>query len=57
MTTTLYLRLGGAEGIARLVDDVIDAHLANPLIKTRWAAIQLHNTVNQKEKSLCVTRP
>ena len=23
----------------------------------RWAAIQLHNTVNQKEKSLCVTKP
>ncbi len=22
-----------------------------------WAAIQLHNTVNQGEKSLCVTKP
>ena len=40
MTTTLYLRLGGAEGIARLVDDVIDAHLANPLIKTRYEQIK-----------------
>ena len=40
MTTTLYQRLGGAEGIARLVDDVIDAHLANPLVKTRYEQIK-----------------
>ena len=35
MTTTLYLRLGGAEGIARLVDDIVAAHLSNPIVKTR----------------------
>jgi hemoglobin len=40
MTTTLFERLGDAEGIARLVDDVIDAHLANPLIQTRYAQIK-----------------
>lgn len=40
MTTTLYQRLGGAEGIARLVDDVIAAHLVNPLIKTRYEQIK-----------------
>ena len=36
MTTTLYQRLGGAEGMARLVDDVVAAHLSNPIVKTRF---------------------
>ena len=40
MTTTLYQRLGSAEGIARLVDDAVAAHLANPLIKTRYEQIK-----------------
>ena len=40
MTTTLYQRLGGADGIARLVDDVIAAHLENPLVKSRFENIE-----------------
>jgi hemoglobin len=36
MTKTLYERLGGFDGITRLVDDVVDAHFANPLVKTRF---------------------
>ncbi len=40
MTTTLYQRLGGAEGIARLVDDVIAAHLDNHIVKTRFENIK-----------------
>ncbi len=40
MTTSLYQRLGGADGIARLVDDVIAAHLNNPLVKTRFENIK-----------------
>jgi hemoglobin len=40
MTTSLYQRLGGADGIARLVDDVIAAHLANPIVKTRFENIE-----------------
>jgi hemoglobin len=40
MTTTLYQRLGGADGIARLVDDAIDAHLGNPVVKTRFENIK-----------------
>jgi len=39
-TTTLYQRLGGAEGIARLVDDLVAAHLSNPIIKTRFENIK-----------------
>ena len=36
MEKTLYDRLGGKDGITRLVDDAVDAHFANPLIKTRF---------------------
>lgn len=40
MTQTLYQRLGEAKGISQLVDDVMAAHLANPLIKTRFENIK-----------------
>jgi hemoglobin len=40
MTTALYQRLGGSEGIARLVDDVMAAHLVNPIVKTRFENIK-----------------
>jgi len=39
-TVSLYDRLGRADGITRIVDDVMDAHLANPAIKTRFEASQ-----------------
>lgn len=34
--TSLYERLGAADGIAALVDDIVDAHLSNPTIKARY---------------------
>jgi len=34
--STLYERLGAADGIAALVDDIVDAHLRNPVIKARY---------------------
>ena len=40
MTATLYQRLGEADGIAHLVDDVIAAHLANPLVRPRYENIK-----------------
>ena len=40
MTASLYQRLGGAAGIARIVDDVMAAHLANPIVKTRFENIK-----------------
>lgn len=40
MTTTLYQRLGGANGIAKLVDDLVAAHLTNPIVKTRFENIK-----------------
>lgn len=36
---SLYERLGGARGIAAIVDDVLALHRANPLIKARFAAL------------------
>lgn len=36
MPETLYERLGGEDNIARIVNDAIDEHLNNPLVKTRF---------------------
>jgi hemoglobin len=36
MNTNLYDRLGGATGIASLVDDIVEAHMNNPSIKARF---------------------
>ena len=36
MSKNLYERLGGATGIATLVDDIVEAHMNNPLIKARF---------------------
>ncbi|NBB92353.1 MAG: group 1 truncated hemoglobin [Gammaproteobacteria bacterium] len=33
---TLYDQLGRSDGIAALVDDIVDAHLRNPTIKARY---------------------
>lgn len=40
MNDTLYQRLGGAATIAALVDDVIAAHLINPVVKTRFENVK-----------------
>ncbi len=40
MNASLYERLGGAQGIESIVDDVIARHLANPIIKTRFENIE-----------------
>jgi len=37
---SLYERLGRKEGITRIVNDVMAAHLANPLVKTRFESIK-----------------
>jgi hemoglobin len=36
MTQSLYERLGGASGVSKLVDRIVDLHLANELIATRY---------------------
>ncbi|CUA99479.1 group I truncated hemoglobin [Thiomonas bhubaneswarensis] len=37
---TLYQRLNGKEGITRIVDDFVAAHLANPAIKARFENVK-----------------
>jgi len=39
-TATLYERIGGAETLRRIASDLIDAHLVNPIIATRFQAIE-----------------
>ena len=36
MDQSLYERLGGATGVATLVDDIVEAHMSNPTIKARF---------------------
>lgn len=36
MSSTLFERLGGTEGIAAIVDDVVENHMNNPAIKVRF---------------------
>jgi len=36
MSEALYERLGGTEGITKIVNDAVDIHFANPLIATRY---------------------
>jgi hemoglobin len=40
MPASLFERLGGHDGITRLVTDIVDNHYANPLIKTRFEQIK-----------------
>ena len=36
MSGSLYERLGGEKGVKTLVDDIVEAHMNNPLIKVRF---------------------
>ncbi|SHO62640.1 hemoglobin [Algoriphagus zhangzhouensis] len=36
MSESLFERLGGVKGIEKIVDDVVDAHLNNPVISARF---------------------
>ena len=38
MTQSLFERLGGIEGIKQIANDLVDIHLQNPKIATRFAA-------------------
>ena len=40
MSKSLYERLGGAQGISGIIDDVVAAHLANPLVQTRFQNVE-----------------
>jgi hemoglobin len=40
-TSTLYERLGGADGIRAIASDLVDAHIKNPTIGQRFQAIDV----------------
>ena len=40
MSKSLYERLGGGNGIAGIVGDVVAAHLVNPLVKARFENVE-----------------
>lgn len=42
MTQSLYERMGGAQGISRLVDDLVEMHCKNPLIGARFQKTDLN---------------
>jgi hemoglobin len=46
MTTSLYERLGGTDGITQIASDVVDNHLANSRISTRFADSDTANIKN-----------
>ena len=37
MSATLFDRLGGTKGISKIASDLVDNHMANPLISSRFA--------------------
>ncbi|MGQ3053963.1 MAG: group I truncated hemoglobin [Roseateles sp.] len=47
-TPTLYDRLGQRDGIARITRSLIQNHLANPLVKTRYLASENLSRVEQR---------
>ena len=46
MGQSLFERLGGVEGITRIAGDVVDNHMANKAIATRFAASDLAKLKN-----------
>ncbi len=40
MAASLFERLGGEDGIQRLVTDIVDNHYRNPLIRTRFERVK-----------------
>jgi hemoglobin len=46
MSESLYERLGGTEGITRIASDLVDIHLANPAIATRWSNSDIDKVKN-----------
>jgi len=43
MTNTLYNRLGGTDGIRRIVDVLVDNHAKNPVVSARFAGSDMNN--------------
>ena len=52
--SSLYERLGGPDGIATIVDDIIEAHMDNPTISARFLPYRERpEELNQAKAHLC----
>ncbi|MEO6031340.1 MAG: group 1 truncated hemoglobin [Burkholderiaceae bacterium] len=54
MTQSLYQRLGSAEGITAIVDDVLDRHAVNPLLAPRFGGKDLTNAKQVAAQFFCM---
>lgn len=54
MTQSLYQRLGGAEGIAAIVDDAVDRHAVNPLLAPRFSGRDLPRAKQMGTQFFCM---
>lgn len=53
-TASLYQRLGGAEGITALVDDIVEAHMRNPAINARFLPyLETPERIVEVKQQLC----
>lgn len=53
MSATLYERLGGHDAIAAIVNDLVDAHVRNPIIGTRYANVDLEKAKRKATEFMC----
>lgn len=52
--TSLYQRLGGKEGIAALVDDIVEMHMNNPKVSARFRPyLEQPEALAQVKKHTC----
>lgn len=51
---TLYDKLGGSKGIKNLIEDIVEAHMRNPVIKARFLPYRDDSdNLKQIKKHLC----
>lgn len=54
MSSSLYERLGRAEGIAAIVDDAVDRHAVNPLLAPRFSGRDLPRAKQMGTQFFCM---
>jgi hemoglobin len=54
MTSSLYQRLGQAEGIAAIVDDALDRHAVNPMLAPRFSGKDLTHAKRVGTQFFCM---
>lgn len=55
--SSLYTRLGGAEGIRQIIEDVVAAHLDNPVVGERFQKVEDINNLKAKAGNFFARAP